>query len=23
MWFLVKAPAGIVWLTSDGQEIWT
>ncbi|MEE9684278.1 DUF596 domain-containing protein [Lelliottia amnigena] len=23
LWFLVKAPAGIVWLTSDGQEIWT
>lgn len=22
-WFLVKAPAGIVWLTSDGQEIGT
>lgn len=23
MWFLVKAPAGLVWLTSDGREVWT
>lgn len=23
MWFLVKAPAGIVWLTPDGKELWT
>ncbi|MRS90110.1 DUF596 domain-containing protein [Enterobacteriaceae bacterium RIT714] len=23
MWFLVKAPAGLVWLTPDGQEVWT
>jgi len=23
MWFLVKAPAGLVWLTPDGKEIWT
>jgi hypothetical protein len=23
LWFLVSAPAGIVWITSDGQEIWT
>lgn len=23
MWFLVKAPAGVVWLTSDGRELWT
>ena len=23
MWFLVKAPAGLVWLTPDGEEIWT
>ncbi|WP_217510175.1 DUF596 domain-containing protein [Pseudomonas corrugata] len=22
-WFLTTAPAGVVWLTSDGQEIWT
>ncbi|WP_434701884.1 DUF596 domain-containing protein [Pseudomonas sp. D1-36] len=22
-WFLTGAPAGVVWLTSDGQEIWT
>ncbi|CAK9885723.1 MAG: hypothetical protein XXXJIFNMEKO3_02130 [Candidatus Erwinia impunctatus] len=23
MWFLVKAPAGVVWLTPDGKELWT
>ena len=23
MWFLAKAPAGVVWLTPDGTEIWT
>lgn len=23
MWFLAKAPGGIVWITSEGQEIWT
>jgi len=23
MWFLVKAPVGIVWLTPDGGELWT
>ncbi|MCS3430695.1 DUF596 domain-containing protein [Klebsiella sp. BIGb0407] len=23
MWFFVKAPAGLVWLTPDGEEIWT
>jgi len=23
LWFLVGAPAGIVWFTPDGQEIWT
>lgn len=23
MWFLVKAPAGIVWLSPDGKELWT
>ena len=23
MWFLVKAPAGIVWITSEGKSIWT
>ncbi|URQ59792.1 DUF596 domain-containing protein [Pantoea alhagi] len=23
MWFLVKAPVGIVWLTPDGKELWT
>lgn len=22
-WFLADAPAGIVWITPDGQEIWT
>lgn len=22
MWFLVKAPAGVVWLTPDGRELW-
>lgn len=21
-WFLTTSPAGIVWLTSDGQEVW-
>lgn len=23
MWFLVKAPAGVVWLAPDGKELWT
>lgn len=23
MWFLAKAPGGIVWITPEGQEIWT
>jgi len=23
MWFLVKAPAGLVWLTPDDREVWT
>ncbi|MEF9675934.1 MULTISPECIES: DUF596 domain-containing protein [Pectobacterium] len=23
MWFLAKAPAGVVWITPEGQEIWT
>ncbi|WP_369878871.1 DUF596 domain-containing protein [Erwinia sp. B116] len=23
MWFLAKSPAGVVWLTPDGTEIWT
>ncbi|MTD27494.1 DUF596 domain-containing protein [Erwinia sorbitola] len=22
-WFLAKAPAGLVWITPEGQEIWT
>lgn len=22
MWFFAKAPAGIVWITSEGQGIW-
>ncbi|WP_409159717.1 DUF596 domain-containing protein [Pectobacterium sp. B2J-2] len=22
-WFLVKAPAGVVWITPEGQESWT
>ncbi|WCG85147.1 DUF596 domain-containing protein [Pectobacterium sp. A5351] len=22
-WFLVKVPAGVVWITPEGQEIWT
>jgi len=22
-WFLVKAPAGLVWITPEGQEVWT
>lgn len=22
-WFLVKAPAGLVWTMPDGQEVWT
>lgn len=22
-WFLIEAPAGIVWFTADGREIWT
>ncbi|MFS2225175.1 DUF596 domain-containing protein [Pantoea sp. B65] len=23
VWFLANAPAGLVWVTPDGQEIWT
>lgn len=23
MWFLVKAPAGVVWISPDGKELWT
>ncbi|WP_228483993.1 MULTISPECIES: DUF596 domain-containing protein [Pectobacterium] len=23
LWFLAKAPAGVVWITPEGQEIWT
>jgi len=23
LWFLVNAPAGIVWITPEGDEIWT
>jgi hypothetical protein len=23
MWFLVKTPAGVVWLAPDGRELWT
>ena len=23
MWFFVKSPAGLVWLTPEGEEIWT
>jgi len=23
MWFLIKAPVGLVWLTPDGNEVWT
>lgn len=23
MWFLAKAPCGVVWLLPDGNEIWT
>lgn len=23
LWFLVSAPAGIVWIASDGPETWT
>lgn len=23
LWFLVKAPAGLVWTMPDGQEVWT
>ncbi|KHK62961.1 MULTISPECIES: DUF596 domain-containing protein [Pseudomonas] len=22
-WFLTTAPAGVVWLTAEGQEVWT
>ncbi|WP_218278094.1 DUF596 domain-containing protein [Pseudomonas sp. OV226] len=22
-WFLTTAPAGVVWLTPEGQEVWT
>ncbi|WP_352161093.1 DUF596 domain-containing protein [Pseudomonas brassicacearum] len=22
-WFLTTSPASVVWLTSDGQEVWT
>ncbi|MFK8260350.1 DUF596 domain-containing protein [Erwinia sp. AnSW2-5] len=22
-WFLVNAPAGLVWITPEGQEVWT
>lgn len=23
LWFLTEAPAGVVWLDSDGKEFWT
>ena len=23
MWFLVKAPSGVVWSTPEGKEVWT
>lgn len=23
LWFLVESPAGIVWITPDGQEVWS
>ncbi|WP_431888095.1 DUF596 domain-containing protein [Pectobacterium colocasium] len=23
LWFLVKTPAGVVWITPEGQDIWT
>ncbi|KHT24919.1 hypothetical protein RC98_19060 [Pectobacterium carotovorum subsp. carotovorum] len=23
LWFLAKSPAGVVWITPEGQEIWT
>lgn len=23
LWFLAKAPAGLVWITPEGQEVWT
>jgi len=23
LWFLVSAPAGIVWITPQGHEVWT
>ncbi|UUE59911.1 DUF596 domain-containing protein [Pectobacterium aroidearum] len=23
MWFLAKTPEGVVWITPEGQEIWT
>jgi hypothetical protein len=23
LWFLAKAPAGVVWITPEGQESWT
>lgn len=23
LWFFAKSPAGVVWITPEGQEIWT
>lgn len=23
LWFLTTAPAGVVWVTTDGQQVWT
>ncbi|WP_240350397.1 DUF596 domain-containing protein [Pectobacterium brasiliense] len=23
LWFFAKAPADVVWITHEGQEIWT
>jgi hypothetical protein len=23
LWFLVESPAGIVWITPDGKEVWS
>ncbi|MGC0876959.1 DUF596 domain-containing protein [Pantoea agglomerans] len=23
MWFLVKCPVGVMWLTPDGKKVWT
>ncbi|UXK02668.1 DUF596 domain-containing protein [Pectobacterium aroidearum] len=23
LWFLAKTPEGVVWITPEGQEIWT